>query len=343
MNDKIISSRRYWAVIAAVVVGVAVLVFYRPQVKHYMSDQGVVWTTDYHVTYEASHNMSDSIQRVFYLIDNSASVFNPHSLVSRINQNKTDRLDSCLMRMYRTALAVNKATGGAYDPTVMPLVNAWGFGYKRGQLPDKKMIDSLLHIVGIGKTRIEAGRLVKSDPRIQFDFSSIAKGLACDEVGRALERGGAASYMVEIGGEIACKGHNAKGEKWHVSIDMPIEDNARVEHQPALVIALDGGGVATSGNYRKYKEEAGKKVSHIVNPITGYSSESDLLSVTIVAPDCMTADAWATACMVMGTARTRQLMEGNRRLGVMTISADAQGNYVVWSNKRFASLVTSQQ
>ncbi len=338
MNKSILTRRYYIAVVIVAIAVVAAILFNHRQAPRYLTAEGVVWTTDYHITYEASRPLDDSIQQELSRIDNSASAFNPKSLVSQLNQNTTNRVDDYFERMYRTAVAVNKASGGLYDPTVMPLVNAWGFGYKSGRLPDKAMLDSLLQFVGLGKTSLSGRRLVKQDARIQFDFSSIAKGLACDEVGHALEHGGASNYMVEIGGEVACKGHNAKGQKWHISVDMPVED----EHESALVIALDHGGVATSGNYRKYKEVEGKKVSHIVNPLTGYSTESDLLSVTIVAPDCMTADAWATACMAMGTKRTQQLMASSAHLGVMTISADAKGNLVVWSNKRFANLIVNE-
>ena len=157
-----------------------------------------------------------------------------------------------------------------------------------------------------------------------------------------LLRNGATNCMVEIGGEVATHGVNQSGTPWHISIDMPIENNAATVHESALVIALSGKAVATSGNYRKYKEIEGKKISHIVNPATGYSEESSLLSVTIVAPDCMTADAWATACMAMGTERTQKMFEKCHDLGVMTISSDADGNFIVWSNASFADLLPAQ-
>ena len=154
-----------------------------------------------------------------------------------------------------------------------------------------------------------------------------------------LARNGVTNCMVEIGGEVVAKGVNEKGTPWHISIDMPVENNQATIHESALVIALNGKAVATSGNYRKFKEVNGKKVSHIVNPLTGKSEESTLLSATIVAPDCMTADAWATACMAMGTERTQALFEKRTDLGVMTISTDPEGNFIVWSNAPFAALL----
>lgn len=334
-------SRRYAAIVTCAIAALALMIVsrYCGVKKQYMRLEGVQWTTDYHITYEASHPLNDSVQRVFSLVDSCASVFNPKSLVTALNQNKTNRVDSLIARMYNTALTVNKATRGAYDPTVMPLVNAWGFGFKSGRLPTQRDLDSLLAFVGLEKTRLHGLTLIKDNPNVQFDFSSIAKGLACDEIARMLERNGVVNYMVEIGGEIACRGVNAQGKPWHVSVDLPLDESTAAIHKSALTVQLDKGGVATSGNYRKYKEVQGKRVSHIVNPKTGQSEESDLLSVTVVAPDCMSADAWATGCMVMGTERTKKLMEGNSQLGVMTISADKEGNFVVWSNRRFAQLM----
>ena len=182
------------------------------------------------------------------------------------------------------------------------------------------------------------GKFVKSDPRVQLDFSSIAKGLACDEVGRMLRRNGVTNFMVEIGGEIACSGTNREGGAWHVSVDLPTDQPDTVSHEAMLVLSLNEGGVATSGSYRKYRDSGGQRISHIVNPKTGRSETSDQVSVTVVAPNCMLADAWATACMVMGTEAVQRMMQGRNDLGVMTIS-DIDDQLVVWSNARFADLI----
>ena len=341
MNDKVIKSRRYYAVVLMLLCAVVVMYFARGR-KRFVTASGVVWTTEYHITYEAARSLDDSIQAVFRMVDGSASAFNRQSLVSRINRGETDVPDSCFKALYVTARKVYDASGHLYDPTVMPLVNAWGFGYKSGSLPTQRQVDSLLAFVGMDKTSIVGGRVRKADPRVQFDFSSIAKGYACDEVGRMLERNGVVNYMVEIGGEIAARGVNSRGQQWRVSVDMPIDDDTTVNHQSALVLSIDRGGVATSGNYRKFKEVDGKKVTHILNPLTGRGEQSSLLSATVVAADCATADAWATACMAMGLDKAKAMMERSGSLGVMLISADASGNMVVWSNKRFASLVSPQ-
>lgn len=310
------------------------------QPKQYILNSGVVWTTEYHIKYEATADLHDSIQQLFKAIDESASAFNKQSRITAINDNKSDVADDFFVKLYNKAKEVNAASSGLYDPTVMPLVNAWGFGYKNGTLPTRGQIDSILRFVGIEHTSLNGNKIVKDDPRVQFDFSSIAKGMACDEVAAMLERNGVENYMVEIGGEVVARGVNQVGQKWHVSIDMPEPDDGDgAQHNSALVITLDGKAVATSGNYRKFKESGGKKLSHIVNPKTGSSETSNLLSVSIVAPDCMSADAWATACMAMGEEKTKAMMEDNDKLGVMTISVNEDGNYVIWSNKRFANLI----
>ncbi|MBP5562403.1 MAG: FAD:protein FMN transferase [Muribaculaceae bacterium] len=328
-----------YIVFLALVVGGLVWLLTRKG-KSYHVNQGVVWTTEYHITYEASCDLNDSIQDVFKVIDESASAFNKNSLVSRVNSNATSTVDDIFVKLYRASCQVHAASDSLFDPTVMPLVNAWGFGYKSGELPTEAQIDSILVFVGLQKTSLEGYTLNKDDPRTQFDFSSIAKGLACDEVAHMLERNGATNYIVEIGGEVVAKGVNERGEKWRVAIDLPSdESDGQVRHEAATTLGMESGAVATSGSYRKFVESGGERRSHIVNPITGSAATSDLLSVTIVAPDCMTADAWATACMAMGTSRTQSLMEKNADLGVMTISATDDGQMVVWSNAAFAARI----
>lgn len=341
MKKSVFKSRYYWAIVIAAVAALIWLLWGNKggalkEFKH----EGVVWTTEYHITYTAPVDLNDSIQEILRQIDASASVYNKTSAVTRWNASEGGgEVDRFIAMLYTAASDVYRRSEGAYDPTVMPLVNAWGFGYKSGKLPDRAQLDSILTFVGLNKTKLDGTTLSKSDPRVQLDFSSIAKGMACDEIVRMLVRNGASSAMVEIGGEVACHGSNARGEAWTVSIDLPVEEDEGddVQHNSAAIVRLDGNmhGVATSGSYRKWKESNGKKLSHIVDPKTGSADESNLLSVTIIAPDCMTADAWATACMAMGVERTQQMMKENNTLGVMTIHVDDQKRLVVWTNKTF--------
>ncbi len=331
-------SKKYVAVVVAAVLGAAALIWTRPQPQQWHESTGVVWTTDYHILFLGREYLNDSIQAVLQRVDRSASVYNKASLVAQFNRGTSLVADAILDTLYQASLRVHNETGGAFDPTVMPLVNAWGFGYRNGELPTQAQIDSILQFVGLEKLRMADRKFVKSDPRVQLDFSSIAKGLACDEVGRMLRRNGVANFMVEIGGEIACSGTNREGGAWRVSVDMPTDQPDTVSHEAVLVLALNEGGVATSGSYRKYRDSDGQRVSHIVNPKTGRSETSDLISVTVVAPNCMLADAWATACMVMGTEAVQQMMQDRDDLGVMTIS-DIDDRLVVWSNARFADII----
>ncbi len=329
--------KKYIAVVILAVMGTASLFFTRER-SEYQTVSGDVWTTQYHITFLAAtdNHLADSVRAILGDVDMSVSPFNPKSRISEINTGKTGETDSRFRRLYNASLQVNRESGGAFDPTVMPLVNAWGFGYKKGALPTQAQIDSILSFVGLSKTRLAGSKIVRDDERTQFDFSSIAKGLACDEVGEMLLRNGVEHFLVEIGGEVVAHGENERGEPWHISVDMP-EDN--LQHRSALVLPLSDKAVATSGNYRRYKEVDGKRVSHIVNPHTGHAEESSLLSVTIVAPDCMTADAWATACMAMGAERAHALMERRSDIAAMTISTDSAGNYIAWSNAAFANLL----
>ena len=333
-------SKRYIAILIALAIAV-VMIFIARNRTHRFSHEGVVWTTDYHITYEASRDLSDSIQLILNNLDMSVSPYNKASLISAINENTMNRVDAYIRRLLEASRAINNESGGAFDPTVMPLVNAWGFGYKNGALPTRAQIDSILLFVGMDKITLHGDTLVKKDPRVMLDFSSIAKGMACDEIGRMLVRNGAKNWLVEIGGEVMASGLNNRGTAWQISVDMPSdESDGKVSHESALTLALDSGAVATSGNYRKWRDEGGNKLSHIIDPHTGDSRAGTLLSVTVIASDCMTADAWATACMAMGEETVKNMMQRRNDLGVMTISADTVGgNLIVWSNAAFADRI----
>ena len=312
--------------------------------KHFYAHEGVVWTTDYHITYEATHDLGDSIQIIFNNLDMSVSPYNKASLITALNENTSNQADAYIRRLLEASWAIHSGSDGAFDPTVMPLVNAWGFGYKSGNLPSRTQLDSILSFVGMDKLALHGDTLMKQDPRVMLDFSSIAKGLACDEIGRMLTRNGARNWLVEVGGEVMASGVNKRGSTWQVSVDMPTDEQGEVSHESAMVLAIDSGAVATSGNYRKWRMEGGNKLSHIIDPRTGDSRAGTLLSVTVTAPNCMTADAWATACMVMGEDNVKRVMKDRDDLGVMTISADTTtGALIVWSNRSFADLISTQR
>ena len=334
-------NRRYAAILVVLIVTVVMMLCSRNR-KRYYSHEGVVWTTEYHITYEADRDLGDSIQMLLHALDMSVSPYNKASLITALNENQTCRTDAYLRRLIDASRVIHEQSGGAYDPTVMPLVNAWGFGYKSGTLPSRAQVDSILEFVGMDKLTLRGDSLVKSDPRVMLDFSSIAKGMACDEIARLLARNGASNWLVEIGGEVVAHGVNTHGKPWNVAVDLPSEQADTTIHESAMTITLDSLAVATSGNYRKWRDEGGNRLSHLIDPRTGDSRVGTLLSVTVIAPDCMTADAWATACMVMGDSATQAMMEPRRDLGVLTISADTvSGALVVWSNAAFADRIVT--
>lgn len=323
------------------VVGLVIVFVVKPSSKQWYKLSGVVWNTEYHITYYGTSDMTDSLNNVLRTVELSVSPFNKASRVTAINENSTDTLDGYLLRLYRKSLEINRESGGAFDPTVSPLVNAWGFGYKSGEMPDSADVDSMLRFVGIAKTSIVGeNRLVKPDSRMTFNFSAIAKGMGSDEVGRMFARNGIENYMVEIGGEIVVAGTNPKGGKWRVSIDKPINDNDSIIHASAEVIGVSGVGIATSGNYRNYKiDDNGRRYAHTINPLTGYPEQTDVLSATVVAPDCMTADAYATTFMVLGLKRSQALVARHPELAVMLITMAPDGSYRYWHSSTYRPLV----
>ena len=231
---------RYLVIVALACIALLALWFCRhDSAAPYRTEIGSVWTTDYHITYASDRMLGDSVQVVLRRVDASASMYNDTSVVSRVNRNETNEVDSIFIRLYTTSRAVHASSGGAFDPTVQPLVEAWGFGHKTGTAPSQHTIDSLLAVVGIEKTELTGYRIVKRDRRVQLDFSSIAKGLACDEVGRMLSRNGVRNFLVEIGGEVLASGVNPQGQPWHVSVDLPVADSTASHHAPALVLALE--------------------------------------------------------------------------------------------------------
>ena len=279
----------------------------KPAAYHY--DEGLVFHTVYHFTYESPKNYQSQIEEELQRFNASLSPFEPHSLISRFNGNdSTARADDWFTAVFTRAKEVWQDTEGAFDPTVSPLINAWGFGFKSGIPVTPAIVDSLWQLVGMERVSLADGRLRKDDARMTLDFSAIAKGFAVDVVASFLRAQGVENYLVEIGGEVAARGRNARGELWRVGIDTPDENNvAGGEIQE--VVVLDDAALATSGNYRNFRIVDGKRVAHTIDPTTGYPAVHSLLSATVLAPDCMTADAYATAFMVLGVEKSLEIAE----------------------------------
>ncbi len=335
------NQKRTKAIILAIIgiIGIIVVFTIKPERKRWINNSGITWNTEYNIKYCHHTNLSDSIITVLREVELSVSPFNKKSRITAINENRSDTLDGYLSRLYDKSVEINRESGGAFDPTVSPLVNLWGFGYEKTGKANRQAVDSILMFVGIDKTRKEGIRIVKSDGRTTFNFSAIAKGMGCDEVGKMLERNGVTDYIVEIGGEITAKGHNPKGQKWRISIDKPINANDTVIHHSAGIVEITNCGIATSGNYRNYHtDSAGNKVAHTINPRTGMPEQSDVLSATVIAPDCMTADAYATTFMVLGLEKSKKLLDKHPEISAMLITSDNGNSFKIWESGNFPKM-----
>lgn len=274
----------------------------------YISNSGTIFHTSYHIKYEYSESIENEILEELERFELSLNPFRDNTIITKINDNIPVTPDSMFMDVFNKSMEVSKNTDGKFDITASPLINAWGFGFKNMDNITPEAIDSLLEFVGYEKIFVNSeGMIEKSDPRVQINPSAISKGYACDIVAKLFNSFGINNYMVEIGGEIVAKGVNEKDACWRIGIDKPINDSSGMMHELQTVISLCDKALATSGNYRNYYVKDDKMYAHTIDPQTGYPSEQDLLSVTIIADDCMTADAYATAFMSMGSEKSREV------------------------------------
>ena len=267
----------------------------------------------------------------------SMSIFDEGSLLSRLNRNETDSVDEHIVRTWTLAREIGALSGGRYDVTVKPLVDAWGFaGRERTAAPN---LDSLLEFVGSDKVSVRDGRLVKSDPRVQLDFNSVAKGYTVDRVALLLEEYGAENYLVDIGGEVRCRGVNPHGDPWRIGIERPV-DGVAYGQTSEVRVALSGGSLATSGNYRRFFiDAAGNKVAHTIDPRTGRSVVSRLLSATVVADDCARADALATMFMALGAEEALRWVAVHPEAKVLFILADGGEGFEIYVSPAMRNLI----
>ena len=296
----------------------------------YKQINGVIWNTTYHITYKSDKDFSDSVINALRVVERSVSAFDPKSIVSQVNRNEAVELDSIFRKVYLKSVELNKLSFGYFDPTVSPLINAMGFGYEEAENVEK--LDSLLDFIGISKSRIEGNRLVKDDSRLTFNFSAIAKGFGSDEVAEMFKRNGVNDFIVEIGGEVVAHGKSPRGGAWNVAIESPSAD---LKREAKLIVELENKSMATSGDYRNFKVEEGKKYSHIVNPITGRLTPTDIVSATIVAEHCIDADAFATSCVAMGSELAKIMVEDNHIAAYFILD-----DMTVWSSSEFKKLKT---
>jgi thiamine biosynthesis lipoprotein len=313
------------------------------QTGYYISFEGPTEGTSYHITYESrdSINYQDQVDSLLRQFDLSLSTYEPASIISRINRDEPDvELSDYFIKCFIASEQVFRESGGAFDITVAPVVNAWGFGFTEGANPDSAMIDSLLQYIGMEHIRIENNRIVKDFPGIMLDVNAIAQGYAVDIVSEYFENKGIINWLVEIGGEVRAKGINPKGVYWRVGIDKPIEGIQISGLQMEAVVSLRDRSLATSGNYRRFYIKDGVKYSHTIDPSTGYPVRHNLLSATVVADKCIMADAYATAFMVLGVEKTKQMLKDRKDLEAYLIYTDDSGKYTSYSTPGMRKYVT---
>lgn len=302
--------------------------------------------TPYHIKYEYKEPLDDEIRAELDRFYHLFNAFDSTSVVSHINRNEDLRVaDSTFVHLFHTAQMVAELTDGAYDITCAPLVNLWGFGFEDGDsVVTQQHIDSVKQFVGYQKVHLADGRIVKDDPRVMLNCSSIADGTVCDMVADRFDRLGIQNYMVEFGGEIVAKGINPRGEHWRLGINRPVDDSTGLNQQLETIIHLYPSGIdpakvsnngrrgmATSGNYRNFYVKDGKKYAHTIDPREGRPVQRDVLSATIIAPTGGLADACATACMVLGTEGAKLLKEKLPMIDYFLICGDSTGYVTVES------------
>jgi thiamine biosynthesis lipoprotein len=305
--------------------------------NNWVKNEGEVFGTYYHLVYESpqGQNLNDVVMLALDSVNRALSTYDSTSVISRFNRSKKgiEYTNAHFRKVFSAASRITDETNGAFDMTVAPLVNAWGFGFSQRQNITPSLIDSLRMLVGMDNITIKGDSLLKSMPGIMLDASAIAKGYGVDVAAKVLEQNGCKNYLVEIGGEITTKGMNQKNIPWRIGIDKPIDDPSASDRKIQMVVQLSGKSMATSGNYRQFyiDKKTGKKYAHTIDPLSGEPVQHSLLSATIIADDCMTADAYATACMVLGLEKSHDLLRQHPELDGCFIHATNDGMEVSWT------------
>ena len=296
----------------------------------FQKDEGMVFGTIYHITYQSDTNYQKEIEAELQKVDHSLSPFNKTSIISRVNRNEKVKVDEMFSEVFQLAEKISGDTDGAFDITVAPMVNAWGFGFKTGNPPTRQTIDSLRAIVGFHTVSLQDGYVIKKNPKTMLDCSAIAKGYGTDVVARFLKKKGVQNFMVEIGGEIVVNGNSEKLQPWRIGINKPTDDSLNTSQAIQDVVSVSNIAMATSGNYRNFYYKNGKKYAHTIDPKTGYPVQHNILSATVFADDCATADAYATSFMVLGLDGAKKILEKHPELCAYLIYSDLKGSNQIW-------------
>ena len=301
--------------------------------------QGQAQGSYYAVTYYDSlgRNFQRDIDSIFHAVDVSVNLWVDTSVISKVNRNEEVTLDAIFIDNFNIAQEAARLSDGYFDPTISPIVAAWGFSYKHGDSITPQLIDSLKQLVDYRNVRIENGKVIKANPAMTLDFNAIAQGYTSDLIASFLDNRGIKNYLVDTGGEIMARGCKPNGQSWIVGIEKPAEnwDSEQVEQTR---VALRDKGLVTSGSTRKYVERNGKRYSHCIDPNTGYPVEHQLLSVTVLAENSVWADALASICMVMGLEKSLPLIESMDGVEAYYIYVNEKNELETFATKGFSVL-----
>jgi len=302
--------------------------------------QGEAQGSYYAITYfdEQGRNFQHEIDSIFHAVDMSVNLWVDTSVISKVNRNEEVTLDSIFIDNFRIAQEAARLSDGYFDPTISPIVAAWGFSYKNGDSITPQLIDSLKQLVDYRKVHIENGKVIKENHAITLDFNAIAQGYTSDMIAAFLDSRGITNYLVDTGGEIMARGGKPNGRPWIVGIEKPAEneDSERIVHTR---IALRDKGLVTSGSTRKYVERDGKRYSHCIDPHTSYPVEHQLLSATVLAENSVWADALASICMVMGLEKSLPIIENMDGVEAYYIFVNEKGDLETFATEGFKKLI----
>jgi FAD:protein FMN transferase len=331
---------RWWHLpfLLLLIVGTA-LIIKTHHIVPYQKNSGLVFGTTYHVTYQSDSDYNKEIQAVLAGVDASLSPFNTNSIISHINRNESMNTDTLFRQVFNLSEQISSETDGAFDITVAPLVNIWGFGFKHSDKISAQVIDSLRGFVGYRNVTLVKGMIHKKDPRTMLDCSAIAKGFGSDQVALFFNKKGIKNYLIEIGGEIVAKGKNPTNKSWRIGVDKPIDDSLALKTSIMTTLRLSDVALATSGNYRNFYYKNGKKYAHTIDPHTGYPVQHSILSTTVLAPTCAEADGFATSFMVLGLEKTKKVLSHHPELNVYIIYADSKGSMKTFYTPALKNLI----
>lgn len=304
-----------------------------------MTLQGLAQGSYYAITYfdDKGRNFQREVDSIFHAIDVSVNLWVDSSIICKVNRNEDVTLDQIFIDNFNIAQQASRLSDGYFDPTISPIVAAWGFSSKTGDSITPQLIDSLKQVVDFRKIRIENGKVVKGNPAMQLDFNAIAQGYTSDLIAKFLESKGIKNYLVDTGGEIMARGEKPNGQPWIVGIEKPA-DNWDSEQVVQTRIALRDKGLVTSGSTRKYVERNGKRYSHCIDPKTGYPVEHNILSATVLAENSVWADALASICMVMGMEQSLPIIENIDGVEAYYIFVNEQNELETFATAGFKAL-----